>query len=179
MKRICLIIVILLTFASSLFAQAKLDSLPLVTKSILNSGVYWGATFKKNLEMKNSQLEAGYLWDVGENTYIVGGLEYENSLSTYGPNVTVFKKIKQRFYGMVGIGASFYETKFNNTGSLTFGVAYIPDFKFLGTIDLVVIPRYNYTGYAGFTDQAESGDRPAIIDNKASEIWLTLIMIGW
>lgn len=171
-RNIILLLVILFSFSMALADTTTV-------KPIDNSGVYWGVTFKKNLEPKNSVLEAGYVWDVGKGTYLAGGLEYENSLTTYGPNVYVFKKIKQRFYGLAGIGTSFYETKFNNTSSLTIGVAYVPDIKLFGTIDIIVIPRYQYTGYSGFTDEAEKGNKPPLVDNKTSEIWLTFIMLGW
>ena len=147
--------------------------------SEINSGLYWGVTLKKSLEVKNSVLEAGWIYSVGKGMFLAGGLEYENTLSTWGPNCYVFKQLRPRLYGLAGVGASFYETKFNNTGSLTVGFAYSPDVKLLGSIDLVVIPRYQYVGYLGTTDAAEIGNKPAIVDNKASEVWLSIIFIGW
>jgi len=183
-KLFAMLAVILMLFVVSFGETAPVN--PTVAPNIIatdapviNSGLYWGVTLKKNLEFKNSILECGWTYDIGKGMFLAGGLEYENTLSTWGPNCYVFKQLRPRLYGLAGVGASFYETKFNNTGSLTVGFAYSPDVKLLGSIDLVVIPRYQYVGYLGTTDAAEIGNKPAIVDNKASEVWLSIIFIGW
>jgi hypothetical protein len=64
---------------------------------------------------------------------------------------------------------------------LSGGFAYVPDYKFFGTMELAVVANVQYTGYIGFGDVAELGNRPAVIDNKTNgaEIWLSFIMLGF
>lgn len=167
MRRI--LIVLLLLLPVSLFAQSS-DI----------HGVYFGATFRQTLELKNSILQAGYLLDLGKGMYGSVGLDYDRAFDIYSVQPNVFYKLKDRIFVNAGIGADFHNTDFNNTAQLSLGFAYVPDFKLFNTMELAFVANMQYTGWIGFGSAAELGERPVVVDNKTSgaELWISIIMLG-
>lgn len=175
------IISALLVLAISVTAFGQIDpTVPVPNKDNI-SGVYFGVTFKKTLETKNSILQAGYLFGVAPKSYLSVGLDYDYDLDISSIQPNFFYEIKPRIYATAGVGADFHNTDFNNTAQLSGGFAYVPDYKFFGTMELAVVANVQYTGWIGFGSSAESGDRPVVVDNKTSgaEFWLSLIMLGF
>lgn len=178
MKFILATLVALIISAPS-FAQVD-PTIPIPTPDNI-SGVYFGVTFKQTLETKNSVLQAGYLFKVADKSYLSVGLDYDYDLDVSSIQPNFFYELKPRIYATAGLGLDFHNADLNNTAQLSGGFAYVPDYKFFGTMELAVVANLQYTGWVGIGSSAESGDRPVVIDNKTSgaEFWLSLIMLGF
>lgn len=168
-----------LMISATAFAQVD-PTVPVPTPDNIH-GVYFGVTFKQTLETKNSVLQAGYLFKVADKSYLSVGLDYDYDLDVSSLQPNFFYELKPRIYATAGVGLDFHNTDLNNTAQLSGGFAYVPDYKFFGTMELAVVANLQYTGWAGIGSAAESGDRPVVVDNKTSgaEFWLSFIMLGF
>lgn len=141
-------------------------------------GVYAGFTMRKKAEINNATLEAGYVFKPAEKFYVSLGLGYDPDKEVSSTQTFGFFKVRDRLFGLAGGGLSFYKVHFNNTGSLNAGFAYVPNFTFLGSIELAVIARVQYTGYVTIGN-SNVGKVP-LVDNRTSgeEVWISIIFLG-
>lgn len=176
---------LILLFSIPLIAQDRTEAVPAayVVKQDNDDfkGVYFGVTFKKTLEAKNSILQAGYIFKPADKTYLALGIDYDYDLDVSSIQPNVFYEFRPRIYATAGVGADFHNTEFNNSVQLSGGFAYVPDYKLFNTMELAFIANVQYTGWFGFGRSAQLGGRDIVIDNTTdgAEIWLSIVGLGF
>jgi len=140
-------------------------------------GVYFGVTFKRDVQLANTQLEAGWLKQFSIGWVAFAG-EYDQVHETYGPALNYYTKLQDRIWFGGGAGLNFSGSSFNRTGDLRVMFAYVPDRTILG-MKLAFIPRYQITGYVDTGGASADISSRILSDDRGSELWLSIVFLGF
>lgn len=190
MKRLALITAAILSLLASVSVSAqkvsKIEISVLDSAGVLDiDGVFFGVTFKQNLETRNTQLEAGYLTNLGFGWGAVS-LDYDREYETYGPKLTYFTKVRDRLFGFAGAGPNFVDNiDYNYSVDFTAGFAYVPNWHPFGDeTEIAFIPRFEITRHVDINKQDPSdpgsmgGIKQPVPDND-SGVHLTVAILGF